>query len=92
MAQRLRIEAVQQRTSEVSHILHNADPKSHLPTTAKKSGILYSQTFPVKIRVIDKKWITGTQLIARMMQANPGKRTNLQRKDIKEKIRASIPV
>ena len=75
MAQRLRIEAVQHRTSEVSHILHNADPKSHLPTTAKKSGILYSQTFPVKIRVIDKKWITtGTQLIARMMQANPGTR------------------
>ena len=39
MAQRLRIEAVQQRTSEVSHILHNADPKSHLPTTAKKNQV-----------------------------------------------------
>ena len=48
IAQRLRIEAVQQRTSEVSHILHNADPKSHLPTTAIKIRYTLLTDFPGK--------------------------------------------
>ena len=33
MAHRLRMDAVQQRTSAVSHILQRAEPNSHLPIT-----------------------------------------------------------